>query len=56
MAQIPRRDRDFVIKARDRDLEVRDRDQDSRPHISLMVIKANSLNSAATKYQAHCQR
>jgi len=39
-------------KSRDRDLEVRDRD--SRPHISMMVIKANSLNNAATKYLAHC--
>ena len=38
LAQISRRDRDFVIK-----------DRDSRPHISLMVIKANSLNNAATK-------
>ena len=38
-------------KNRDQDLEVRDRD--SRPHISLMVIKANSLNNAVTKYLAH---
>jgi len=35
------------------DQEVRDRD--SRPHISLMVIKANSMNNAVTKYLAHCQ-
>jgi len=27
----------------------------SRPHISMMVIKANSLNNAATKYLARCQ-
>jgi len=48
------RDRDLAqISRRDRDLEVRDRD--SRSHISLMVIKANSLNNAATKYLAHCQ-
>jgi len=39
------------LKFRDRDLEVRD----SRPHISLMVIKANSLNNAATKYLAYWQ-
>jgi len=32
-------------KSRDRDLE----DRDSRPHISMMVIKANSMNNAATK-------
>jgi len=32
---------------RDPDLEVRDRD--SRPHISMMVIKTNSLNNAVTK-------
>jgi len=41
------------LKFRDRDLDVRDRDP--RPHISMMVIKANSLNNAATKYLAHCQ-
>jgi len=49
-------------KSRDRDLEVRDRD--SRPHISLMIIKANSTKNAAkniwnvVKYQdkgvCHC--
>ena len=38
---------------RDRDLEVRDRD--SRPHISLIVIKANSLKNDAEKYLECCQ-
>jgi len=48
------RDRDLAqISRRDWDLEVRDRD--TRPHISLMVIKANSLNNPVTKYLAHCQ-
>jgi len=28
-------------------LKLRDRDLDSRPHVSLMVIKANSLKNAA---------
>jgi len=42
------KDRDFSNKSRKRDLEVRDRD--SRLHISLMVIKANSLKNAAKKF------
>jgi len=28
---------------------------ESRPHISLMVFDANSLNNATTRYLAHCQ-
>jgi len=34
-------------KSRDRNLKARDRDRDVKPHISLMIIKANSLQNAA---------
>jgi len=62
LAQTSRPRPRFCHKSRDRDLEVRDRD--SRPHISLVVIKANSMKNAAkniwnvAKYQdkgvCHC--
>jgi len=51
------RDRAQISRCdRDRDLEVRDRHRDLRRHISLMVIKTNSLKNTATKYLAHCQK
>jgi len=47
------RDETETLSKKPRPVEVRNRD--SRPHIFLMIIKANSLNNAATKFLAHCQ-